>query len=194
MLLAMAGRRQNDKFNRSKFQDLTHMLRPLSISFLVFVLSCGSGAGKLDNETVKEGHKQTTTSTDTAKLGRLIDLGFYKPSHVKFKYIFHNNSGNDERGITIPGPSDSRLEAILYFEPGMFKQFMQASDTIDAVHLFFNREDFNFDWLDKDVKDELMRGPLKGGHPNVSPYRPYYVHGIKLWPLDNKLLLIKLSD
>jgi len=47
--------------------------------------SCGQRTDKADAETVKEGNKSATLSTDTAMLSKLIDITTYKPTHAKFK-------------------------------------------------------------------------------------------------------------
>jgi hypothetical protein len=151
--------------------------------------SCGQQKGKTDNETTKEGNVSTTISTDTSKLSNLIDIKIFKPTHVKFKYTFIDNSGQSER-LTVPGPSDNYLQAILYFDTLTFKNIKAKYYNGDYASPNFDKQSFNFDWLDQDIKNELIKSDTSYyGHPD------YFLDGTnKLWLLENKLLLIKSTN
>jgi hypothetical protein len=164
--------------------------------FLTFILtlsllSCGQHNEKTDSDTVKDGNKSTTLSTDTAKLSRLVDIATFKPTHAKFKYIFIDNSGQNER-LTVPGPSDSYLQAILYFDTVTFNQLKTKYFSADYSSPNYDRQDFNFDWLDPDIRKELLQQDTSyHGHPDY--FLGLGVKG-KLWLLDNKLLLKISTD
>ncbi len=101
--------------------DIYCMTRKIYILITtILLLSCGQHKDKVDNETAKKGNFSTTISTDTSKLTNIIDIKVFKPTHVKFKYTFIGKSGQDER-ISVPGPSDNYLQAILYFDTTTFK-------------------------------------------------------------------------
>lgn len=155
----------------------------------ILLLSCGQQTDKTNNETTKEGNVSTTISTDTSKLASLIDIKVFKPTHVKFKYTFTDNSGQNER-ISVPGPSDNYLQAILYFDATTFKNLKTKYYTINYVSPNFAKQSFNFEWLDNDIKNELIKSDTNyHGHPD------YFLGGTnKLWLLDNKLLLIKRAN
>jgi hypothetical protein len=157
------------------------------ITWTLILFSCRQPKGKPDSETVKEGNKSTTFSTDTAKLSKLIDLKVYKPTHARFKYTFIDNSGQNER-LSIPGPSDSYLQALLYFDSSTFNQLKKNYFNVDYPSPNYNRFDFGFDWLDADVKKELMQSDTGyHGHPD------YFLGSGgrgKLWLLKNRVLVI----
>ena len=83
----------------------------------------------------------------TSKLSKIIDLVTYKPTQVKFKYVFIDNSGQNER-LSVPGPSDSYLQAVLYFDTATYRQFKTKYFYADYVSPNYDRQNFNFDWLD----------------------------------------------
>ncbi len=142
----------------------------------------------MDNETVKEGNKSITFSTDTAKLSKLIDLTVYKPTRVKFKFVFIDNSGQNER-LSIPGPSDSYLEAAIYYDSISFKRLRAKYFNVDYPSPNFDRQEFNFEWLDKITREELSKTDTSyHGHPDF-----LFDLGVKgkLWFLHDKILLTK---
>jgi hypothetical protein len=154
-------------------------------------LSCGQKKSKKDNETTKTGNIYTTISTDTSKLSKIIDINIFKPTKAKFKYIFIDNSGQNER-LPVPGPSDNYLEAVLYFDTVTFKTLKTKyfSENYHSPNL--DKRNFNFEWLDKDIKIELMKSDANyQGHPD-------FFLGLgqlgKLWLLENKLLLTKSTN
>jgi hypothetical protein len=160
------------------------------ISGAVF-FSCGEQKHQKDNETTEKGNISTTISTDTSKLAKLIDIHKYKPTQVKFKYTFIDNSGKNER-LPVPGPSDSYLEAILYFDTATFKDLKTKYFNADHLSTSFDKENFNFEWLDNDIKTALLKSDTSyHGLPDY--FFGSGPHG-KLWLLDNKLLLTKSTD
>ena len=161
-----------------------------TFTFLLF-LSCGQDNKKADSDTVKDGNESTTLSTDTSKLSKLIDITTYRPRHAKFKYLFIDNSGQDKR-LSVPGPSDSYLQAVLYFDTATFNQLKTKYFSADYLSPDYDRQEFNFEWLDQDVRKELLESDTSyHGHPDY--FLGLGVKG-KLWLLDNKLLLKKSTD
>jgi hypothetical protein len=157
---------------------------------IFFLCGCGQHADKIEKDTKKEGNKSTTISTDIVKLSGLIDIATYKPESVKFRYIFIDNSGKNERE-SVPGPSDSYLEAVLYFNNETFDQISKKYVNAAYPSLNFDRKDFNFEWLESTVKDELLKSDtLHHGHPDML----FKTGGNgKLWFLNNKILLKKFT-
>jgi hypothetical protein len=157
----------------------------------MMLYSCGQHKDKNDGDTIKEGNKSITLSTDTAKLSRLVDISIFKPTHSKFKYIFIDNSGQNER-VKVPGPSDNYLQAVLYFDTTTFRQLKTKYFYVDYPSPNYDRQDFNFDWLDTETKNELFNSDTSyHGHPD-------YFFGLgekgRLWFLNNKVLLTKTTD
>jgi hypothetical protein len=166
------------------------MRKSIRLFILASILfSCTQKPAKKDSETTTKANVSTTISTDTAKLATLINLKEFKPTHVKFKYVFIDNSGKNER-LTVPSPSDSHLEAVLYFDEATFNKMRIKYFNTDYVSPAFDKNSFNFEWLDKDVKDELLKDDT-GYHGD-----PDYVFGgaCKLWLLNDKLLLTMTSN
>lgn len=153
--------------------------------------SCGQHDEKTESDVVKEGNKSTTLSSDTSKLSKLINIASFKPTHAKFKYVFIDNSGQNKR-MSVPGPSDSYLQAVLYFDTTTFNQLRTKYFSADYSSPNYDRQDFNFDWLDPKVRKELMQSDTSyHGHPDY--FLGLGVKG-KLWLLDNKLLLTKTTN
>jgi hypothetical protein len=152
---------------------------------LALTMSCKE---KLNNnnaspETV--GNISTTLSSDTAKLSKLINLRLYKPTAARFKYTFMDNSGKNER-LSTPGPSDSYLEAILYFDAATFAQLLKDAEQRDSTISSLSKEEFNFDWLDQSIKDELTKSEAV-----YEKHSEVFAGSSEVWFLDNKLLLRK---
>jgi len=122
----------------------------LTISVIMF--SCGQEK-KVNLETTYEGNVTTTISTDTSKLGRLIDLSTYTPTSVKFKYVLIDNSGQQQR-ISVPGPSDGNLEAVLYFDGTTFNRLSRDNLKLSTISKG-KKESYYFAWLDSNIKSEL---------------------------------------
>jgi hypothetical protein len=156
---------------------------------LIFLASCVQPSAKKDGDTVVKGSQSVTISTDTAKLASLINIAIFKPANVKFKYLFFDNSGQNQR-ISVPGPSDSYLEAILYFDSATFTQLKGRYFMADYPLQQSGRQDFNFEWLDNDVKNELLNCDTNyHGHPDL-----FFGGSNKLWLLNNKLLLRRSTN
>ena len=140
---------------------------------------------------MKEGNKSTTLSTDTVKLSKLIDIATFKPTHTKFKYTFIDNSAQNER-LSVPGPSDSYLQAVLYFDTTTFKQLKTKYFNVDYPSPNYNMNEFNFEWLDTDIRNELLQTDTNyHGHPDY--FLGLGING-KLWFLSNKVLLTKTTN
>lgn len=150
------------------------------------LFSCRQDSPPKDAGTTTVGNKTETISTDTAKLSKLINLSTFKPMQVKFKYTHYDNSGKNER-LGVPGPSDGFLEAVLYFDSATFMALKRNYNNIDYKTPDYDKEDFNFTWLDKEVKQELAAaGSGYHGQPDY-----FFTTGQsgKLWLLHNKVLL-----
>jgi len=157
----------------------------LAITVTILFFSCVQGTGKTGTEVIKEGNKLTMVSTDTAKLSKLIDIATHKPMHVKFKYVFFDNSGKDKR-VTIPGPSDYYLQAVLQFDSSTFKNLEDKYYNVDYLPPYYDRQTFKFDWLDNDTRQELLKTDTSyHGTPGF-----FFGKSTKLWVLKNKILLV----
>ncbi len=136
------------------------------------------------NDSVKtEGNKTVIFSTDIDKLGKILDFKTYKPSKVKFKYTYIDNSGGNQR-VSVPGPSDSFLEAILYFDSATFGKMQDYAHNNSSD---CNKEIFKFSWLDKTIAEELNSSVSDcRGHSDLF----FGTSTGKAWYLDNKILFI----
>lgn len=91
-------------------------------------------------ETKVKSNINTEVSTDINSLQKLINLSKFRPEKVKFKYVFIDNSG--ER---ISGPSDSFLEAVIYFDEQTMKRIWDLDKNTDFVFPNYTKKDFEFD-------------------------------------------------
>lgn len=163
------------------------MKKQLGMLFTVLILlSCGQQDDAKEGDTVTKGNISTTLSTDTSKLSRLINIRDYKPTSAKFKYVFADNSGKNER-LTVPGPSDSYLQAVLYFDEKTFQKLKKKYFAIDNTSPTYSQTEFSFDWLDVDLKEELLRSDTSY-HGHRDNFLGLGQSG-KLWFLNNKVLL-----
>lgn len=157
----------------------------------ILLLSCSNIKKNQDSETIKVGNVSTTISTDTAKLSKIINIGLFKPTKTKFKYIFIDNSGGNDR-LTVPGPSDNYLEAVLYFDSLTFKSLIDKYSKTIYPALKLDKQSFNFEWLDIEIRNELLKSDTNyHGHPDLFFELGY---SSKLWFLKNKILLIESTN
>lgn len=166
---------------------------------LLFIVSCSENTKTKKQEiksdttlpvesnkdsVIKNGHTTITISTNVGGLGKLMDLKMCKPAKVKYKYTFVDNSGGDQR-LSVPGPSDHYLEALLYFDSATWKYIHDFSLSADYVSPKLDKQNFKFEWLDKEIINEINRSDSNyHGHPDM-----FFgdING-KLWYLDKKIL------
>lgn len=158
------------------------------LAIFLILASCRQRHRISKNSVTKNGNIQTTISTDTTALSRLVNIKDFKPTYSKFRYVFIDNSGQNGR-ITVPGPSDSYLQAVLYFDTITFNRLITTYHTIDYPSPRYDLQTFNFEWLDTNLRDELLKSDTNyHGHPD---YFFGLGHSGKLWFLHNKVLLVK---
>ena len=165
----------------------------LSLTFIVTMalFACGQRASKTGSDTIKDGNKITTFSTDTGKLSKLIDITIYKPIYANFKYIVIDNSGQNER-LSVPGPSDSYLQAVLYFDTTTFSELKKKFYNTNYQPPNFNKQNFSFEWLDNTTRNELLQSDT-GYYGDPDCFLGLGTNG-KLWFLKNKVLLTKATN
>ena len=185
------------------------MRRPniISICFIIVALialiSCGQYQTSKQSNTytlntdlafkdsvVKNGNVTTTISTDIEKLGQLLDFKTCKPFRVKFKYTFIDNSGQNQR-LSVPGPSDYSLQALLYFDSLTFEKFIEYDRNSHCPTPNYSKEEFKFGWLDKNILEELNNSRENyHGHPDLF----FGSTNSKVWYLDRKILISKWTN
>lgn len=145
------------------------------------IFSC-KHENKNDTKNVEE------ISENINQLEKILDFSIYRPEKVKYKYIFMDNSGKNQR-LTVPGPSDYYLEALLEFDSITFNKM----NDFEREEQFHNKEEFNFEWLSKSLKKELNNSPSNyKGHPDF-----FFKSGIngKAWYLyKSKKILLKTNS
>ncbi len=161
----------------------------------LFLLSCNQtrkNEPELKKEnTVVEKNIKKTVSEDIIELEKILDFSKYKPKQVKFKYTFIDNSGQNER-LTVSGPSDYYLEALLYVDSLTMEKFDEFDRNAEYDSPNLRKEEFEFDWLPKEVLEELINSsPKYKGHPEF-----FFGTGKngKAWYLKNKILIRTHSD
>lgn len=171
---------------------MTQTARYIFILLLATAFVCCQNNKKqteLPPDTTKQGNIYTTHSRDTAKLSKLIDLRVYKPTAVEFHYTYIDNSAENDR-LSIPGPSDSYLQAILYFDSLTYSKLLKVCNNPAPGSATIGRSaknDFAFDWLSADVKEELLKSDSSYHHYTCAPFNT-----ATLWFLDKKVLLKSL--
>ena len=132
----------------------------------------------------------TFFSTDPTKLGQVINLKEYKPTKVKFKYVALDSS-NDGR-TSVPGPSDYRVEAVLYFDSLTFDKLLRKYSFSGIMPPKHERVYFTFEWLDNNIKNEINLA--KKDYFGVTGFSFDSSGNSSIMFLDKKLLLIKFSN
>ncbi|MBS1634619.1 MAG: hypothetical protein JST26_01770 [Bacteroidetes bacterium] len=172
----------------------------LKLHAFVFGLLISFCSCRQNPETDTKSNISSTVSSDTAKLAKLIDLSLFRPRAAKFKYTVVDNSGENQR-LSVAGPSDYCLEAVLYFDSLTFRRLVgkkyadydltkYTEPGHDSPKL--KKEEFNFEWLDKNVREELLRSDTSY-HGDCDLYYGTAPHG-GLWILDHKVLIRKTSQ
>jgi hypothetical protein len=175
----------------------------LNLVILISIFSCGQHQDTkqtiskqditktpLKDTTYVNGNVTTTISEDIDKLSKLLDFKTYKPTRVVFKYVFIDNSGQNER-MSVPGPSDYSLQALMYFDSLTFEKFYDFDRHADYPSPNYNKEDFKFDWLNKEILTELENSnPNYHGHPDFF----FGTTNGKSWYLDKKILIQKWTN
>lgn len=160
------------------------------IFFLLPVALICNFCSNPDQSKSTESNSKTSviTSKDTAKLGKLIKLNKFRPIKVIFRYSSTNNSAQNDF-LSVPGPSDSSLDAILYFDSLTFKTIKEKYTQSVSNDQRYTKEQFNFYWMNKAVKQELLQdSSTKFGRPDL-----LFSSGpnARIWLLKNKVLLTR---
>lgn len=171
---------------------MTKFLSFILVSLIMFS-SC-----KQNSDTNTQSNISSTVSTDTTKLAKLVDLKLFRPISVKYKYTLVDNSGQNER-LSVPGPSDSYLEAILFYDTTTFRRLIGGCNADYMKYIEPNydspnlkKELFNFEWLDKNIKDELLKSDTSY-QGDFDKYFGTAPNG-RLWLLNNKILIYKTTQ
>jgi hypothetical protein len=173
--------------NHYAMKNLTNISAFLIIALFAISISCEKSAGEKplatdipSEQEIDSANIKTLISTDIVKLEKLLNFKIFRPKAVKFKYILYDNSGRP-----VPGPSDSYLQAILYFDDQTFQKIRDHDKTADFPLPEFSKEQFQFDWLDKTTSVELENSDkAKSARPDF-----FFSSNGKCWYLDNKILL-----
>lgn len=174
------------------------------IVILTTIVSCGQKQNKEQNQNkidyvsstvvskdsvIKNGNKTTILSTDIEKIRQLLDFKTYKPTNVKFKYTVIDNSGQNQR-LTVPGPSDYSLQAILYFDSLTFEKFLDFDRNADYQSPNYKIDEFKFDWLENTILTELNNSNDNyHGHPDF-----FFKSKGKAWYLHRKIVISKITN
>jgi hypothetical protein len=158
----------------------------------IFANSCNWNSKTEGNTNPENGKSKKldniseSFSEDINELSKILDFSIYSPIKVKFKYTFIDNSGQNQR-LSVPGPSDYYLEALLYFDSTTMDKFYEFDKNAEYDSPNLKKTEFKFEWLSKEIIDELMNSsPKYSGHPEF-----FFGSGVngKAWYLENKILL-----
>src|SRR3569623_428551 len=122
------------------------ILRPLYFVLIIATLHACTSTGGSEEPT-------SFSSADTAKLAQIIDIRTFKPTKVNFKYTYISNNSNSQR-FSVPGPSFSRLEAVLDFDADTFDKIVNGYKSVAYTSPNINKKDIALDWLSEEVKNE----------------------------------------
>jgi hypothetical protein len=126
------------------------------IFFITAILTFIISACQRQNNKTEHNYlsNSPTISTNIQELGKLIDIEKYKPIKIAFRYHVQGEKNNDR--VTVPGPTDYALEAVLYFDTATYHHLIYDNMKVSTVNQdYFNKKDYEFGWLDKDIADEI---------------------------------------
>ena len=182
-------------------QAVSNQLEPAFIWTVCLVIFSSCGEEKIDKSTkveknangsvdsiITEGNKTTIFSNDIDRLGKVLNFGEFKPHEVKFKYVFHDNSGNEKR-VSVPGPSDYSLEAYIKFSRVTLSEIRTVIVPPGSDTATFSKEAFIFDWLDKGIQ-KMVKESNRGGIKD----KLYNSNNGSCFPLKNAILLKASSN
>ena len=124
-------------------------------------------------------NSQRMHGTNPKYIDGFLNFKNYKPIAVEYE-LTRLGDGN-------LGPSDLSLEAVLYYDATTFTKLRETYNKIGHTAPENSSKDFNFKWLPKAVKDELVKSPKNAvGYSGVAlSSNP----NCTLWFLDNKVLV-----
>jgi hypothetical protein len=155
-------------------------------TLLPFVFLCLLACN--NSQTRKTGKGEFIVLEDKQELEKNINFSTMNPAKVQFVYAAMGKQ--DDRDI-IPGPTDYRLEAVLYFKQDSRVNRIGCSPVEQNA---FSRDDFNFSWLSEEVKNELKEMSVKARGNNASCfYKGVLLHGSCFY-LRDKILLVLFTN
>ena len=166
-------------------------LNKIILSFLIIIMMSCNKTEKKQNDSVEIKNQTTLISTDKEQLEKIINLNIFKPNKVKFKYILIDNSENNKR-FSVPGPSDRYLEAVLYFDKDTFNKLIIDNAKLSTISIG-NKEDYDFEWLENDIKLELSNMFNSFDYPPTFFITGGFTNG-GYFMLNNKILIKLYSN
>ncbi|MFN6074851.1 MAG: hypothetical protein ACK46Y_04735 [Fluviicola sp.] len=130
------------------------MLRTLVLIFVLSIIGCKSSN---DLKVVKP-------SENITKLSKYVNLKSYKP--LKVKWIYEKQGGPSNSRV--PGPSDYKLEAVLFFDKATIKE-LKENYSLLSVSLLPSptKGQYKFEWLDQNIIKKL-------NNKNLMNYNSYF--------------------
>jgi hypothetical protein len=136
-------------------------------------------------QQLKSVKEEIVISDDKKKLEKIIDFSTMNPAKVQFVYAPMGKQ--DDRDL-IPGPTDYKLEAVLYFKQDS-RVNRQGCSPVEQNP--FSRDDFNFSWLSEETKNELKEMSVDARGSNASCfYKGVLIHGSCFYLRDKILLFL----
>lgn len=127
--------------------------------FIVFIFSMSFFGCESSNDI-----KAVKPSENISELSMHINLKRYKP--LKVKWIYYRQGGPSNSRV--PGPSDYKLEAVLFFDKTTIKELKENYSLLSVSLLSppINGQ-YKFEWLDQNIIKKL-------NNKNLINYNPYF--------------------
>lgn len=128
------------------------LLRTLVFIFVLSIVGCKSSTDL----------KVVQPSENIKELSKHINLKRYKPLKVKWTYEKQGGPSNSR----VPGPSDYKLEAVLFFDKATIKE-LKENYSLLSVSLLPNptKDQYKFEWLDQKMINKLNYKNRINYHP-----------------------------
>jgi hypothetical protein len=158
------------------------LLKIFLYSLSLCLLACNN------SQTIKTGRGEFIVLEEKQELEKIIDFSTMTPAKVQFVY---EPMGKQDDTDLLPGPTDYKLEAVLYFKTS---ERINRRGCSPVEQNQFSRDDFNFSWLAEETKNELKKMPVDSRGNNASCfYKGVLIHGSCFY-LRDKILLILFTN
>ena len=129
------------------------LLSVFALSFLLSNSCDSSERSEINREN--QLNKHSYFSRDIKKLISIMNLNEFIPDSVFYYVERIDNSGQTERSM-LPGPSDERIEGVLFFDSLRFNQISKNLINTNKERIEKGKTFFQFVWLNAQIKKELQ--------------------------------------
>ena len=136
----------------------------MNITKIITIVALGLLLMNCSGKTIDEDGFVTDFSRNIDSLAKYTNIEKYKPVNVMWKEVLHG--GKSDR-MTVPGPTDYKLEAYLQFDRSTADKLKNDYNINSDSNNIISIEEFWFEWLPKDMlfKNKLDSSKIDTADP-----------------------------